>query len=571
MPVTDPLAAPGPVLAEGYYADNFAVLIATVEERYGDLLAPGEAAYAHGWRALSLPARRLYVRLVSRRGPCLRRDRLDYREIPDLDAALAELEDAGFADAAPEEEPAGLLPLLLKDELRGLGERLLEPGAWPSRTARKADWLEALAAGAAPADLRRAFDETVRVVRPLGHEHLLVFRLLFFGNLRQDLTDFVLRDLGMVRYEAYDLAAELRLFPTRAALEETLEWLAERSEISRLIAEDELPRAAARGRTLLERVRLEGAPRHPAARRAFEGVCRALGRALERAGELEEARALYAAAHRPPARERHARVLEYLGRVDEALELAREIAASPRDETEAAFAPRFLHRLRRRRGEVSGARPRRRRPTLDLDLERPPQGAAPMAVEDLVLEHLAARGQKGVFAENWLWKALFGLAFWDVVFAPVPGVFQHPFQAGPLDFHGADFRHARADLVVERLERLCSTEDLAAWIWPMYEAKRDIANPLVPWAPELRPALELALERLRGEHLAVVCDRLSRDPSRFRRGLPDLFVHADEAPGFLLYEVKAPGDQLRPEQGAWIDYLNAHGLPARVVRVRYRD
>src|SRR5690606_40610713 len=42
-----------------------------------------------------------------------------------------------------------------------------------------------------------------------------VLKLLFFGNLNQDLTDFVLRDLGMHRYEDYRLDRETRLFRSR--------------------------------------------------------------------------------------------------------------------------------------------------------------------------------------------------------------------------------------------------------------------------------------------------------------------------------------------------------------------
>ena len=75
-----------------------------------------------------------------------------------------------------------------------------------------------------------------------------------------------------------------------------------------------------------------------------------------------------------------------------------------------------------------------------------------------------------------------------------------------------------------------------------------------------------SLQRLDGHQLATVCDR----PGRYRRDFPDLFVWSDDEPtGFQLLEVKAPGDQIRPEQGAWIDYLNQAGIPCRVLRVEW--
>ena len=46
------------------------------------------------------------------------------------------------------------------------------------------------------------------------------------------------------------------------------------------------------------------------------------------------------------------------------------------------------------------------------------------------------------------------MAFWDVVFAPVAGAFQHPFQLGPLDLDSPGFRAARAEAVERRLEEL---------------------------------------------------------------------------------------------------------------------
>ncbi len=44
-----------------------------------------------------------------------------------------------------------------------------------------------------------------------------MLQLLFFGNRRQSLTDFVLQDLGVTRYYPYQLNREHRLFSCREA------------------------------------------------------------------------------------------------------------------------------------------------------------------------------------------------------------------------------------------------------------------------------------------------------------------------------------------------------------------
>ncbi len=559
-------AAVAEPLPEGYYVGNFETILHTARERYEDLLAPAERAFADRFDALSLGARRLYVRLVSRKGPCFRRDRLRYGEIPALGDALGELLAADFADHAESVEASELLGLLLRPELAELAAELL--AAPPPAAARKDELLTALAEGARPEELRAAVDRRIEIVRPLYCDHVLVYRLLFFGNLSQDWTELVLRDLGVVRFEAYELRRELRLFPTRAAVDDALELRGIRGEVSRLLWEGELESAVTYGRQVLD-----GIDRwHPSARRLADRVLSRVGRELERAGEAADALAFYEAAVAPPARERRARVLAGLDRVDEALTLCGEIAAAPRDETEAPFARFFSHRLRRRRGEALAPFARRRRPKLEIEIE--PRPGAP--VEALVLEHLAAAGRPGFFAENWLWKSLFGLAFWDIVFAPVEGAFQHPFQYGPLDLHSPDFRRARAERVEQRLAELAESDGLGRRLHAVYDAKRGVANRLVAWQEELRAPLEHALEHVTGAQLAAVCDRLSRDLGRYRRGFPDLFVPREGDPGpgeaaFELWEIKAPGDQLRPEQGAWIDYFNEIGVPARVVRVRWRQ
>ncbi|MEO1088623.1 MAG: VRR-NUC domain-containing protein, partial [Acidobacteriota bacterium] len=62
-----------------------------MESRYADLLTSPERAFIDDFRSLGEQAQRLYVRLAMRKGPVFRRDRLDYPEIEDLDAAAAAL------------------------------------------------------------------------------------------------------------------------------------------------------------------------------------------------------------------------------------------------------------------------------------------------------------------------------------------------------------------------------------------------------------------------------------------------------------------------------------------------
>ena len=72
---------PAPPLACGYYLDNFETVLVSGIERHRDLLAARNSSSWRTFRAASLDARRLYARLVARRGPWFRCDRLRYPEI----------------------------------------------------------------------------------------------------------------------------------------------------------------------------------------------------------------------------------------------------------------------------------------------------------------------------------------------------------------------------------------------------------------------------------------------------------------------------------------------------------
>ena len=550
---------------EPYYVANFRALLEEVERRYADLLAPAEESFLADFRRLGSDARRLYVRLASRRGPWFRLDRLRYRDV-DLEAAEPELVAAGFAGRAGAELVAERLARLRRDELHAWSAEVAPALAAALRRLGKGEAVALL--GAATAGRGAELAARYPLLGLWRLEVLRVLRLLFFGNLNQDWTEFLLRDLGVLRFEAYALDAGARYFADRAALEWNLRLHDRREAVEALLAAGDL---AAAGELAGEVAAAAGQPGLASRlRRRADAIVLAVGRALERRGDLadlERALALYAAADSPPARERRARLLVRRGRLAAAWALCREIAAAPRDEGERLFAARFAPRPAGG-GAAVVVRSPRRRPALRQRLLRAGPGGdstRTTSAETDALRALAAEGWRGFFAENWLWRSLFGLAFWEAVFAPVPGAFAHPFQHGPLDLEDG-FREARAERVAELLARLAAEARPGPRLLALWERKFGTANRLVAFAPELRAHLGLAAEVLGGAQLAAVCERLSRDLRRYGRGFPDLFLVRDGEP--LLAEVKAPGDRLRPEQEGWLRYLPEHGLPTVVVQLR---
>jgi hypothetical protein len=69
-------------LKPGYYLDNFHKLTGFVEEVYGDILNESERDFLDRFKVLPCSSQLFYVRLISRKGPLFRHDKLNYPEIP---------------------------------------------------------------------------------------------------------------------------------------------------------------------------------------------------------------------------------------------------------------------------------------------------------------------------------------------------------------------------------------------------------------------------------------------------------------------------------------------------------
>jgi uncharacterized protein len=180
-----------------------------------------------------------------------------------------------------------------------------------------------------------------------------------------------------------------------------------------------------------------------------------------------------------------------------------------------------------------------------------------------------AEGWEGFHTENVLWTALYGLAFWDILFAPVPGAFQHRFQTGPADLRTPDFLGRRREAIEARLRELEDPGAARARILATADRKWGVANAFVHWRGLTRAQLEAALACIPHPALLAVLGKLAPNPGAFRSGFPDLFLHRQGR--CRLWEVKGPGDTLRPEQERWLALFNQAGLEACVAWVEYEE
>ena len=233
-------------LPVGYYLDNLESLLRFVVERSGDLLTAEERRFIDEFLGLGIDARRLWARLIVRRGPWFRVDRLRYSEI-DLARAVAELVEHDFGRLANDAGCPNRRATRDAADRRVAAVRL-SCGRVIKSGALRPEVLAATRAAVERAGAGERLARTYPVIAPLRLEELEVCRVLFFGNFSQSLEQFVLRDIGFVRFEPYDLDASGRRFESRADFDSVRQMRELRGSVAEVCRGRELEKILGEGK-----------------------------------------------------------------------------------------------------------------------------------------------------------------------------------------------------------------------------------------------------------------------------------------------------------------------------------
>nr|WP_314568074.1 VRR-NUC domain-containing protein [uncultured Pseudomonas sp.] len=543
-PLEDPL----------YYLHNFRQVLHWLEQRYADLLDPDEQHFIQQFDRLPQASQALLVRMVMRKGVHFRAGKLNYLEIGCPHAAAGPLLALGWVDDQCLLGFEELFALLHKGELLATFKPWID-----QPKARKTDWLEGLAAQFADslsfATWCPALADTLYSLTVM--ELCDRLRLMFFGNLHQDWSEFVLADLGIYTYEKVAFCAESR-------------GLRSREDVHGFLFLHQCQQAFETGQALeevLERIATLNTD-NPWLEKRRAKLLFQVGQYCERSSELGLAEQIYRRCAYPGARARLIRVLERQEDYTQAIALAYAAQQMPESAAEQQHVLRVLPRLRRKLGEPALPKTKPRPVTrLDLALALP---EPLMSVEYCVQAHLSEPDGPVHYVENGLINSLFGLLCWDVIFAPLPGSFFHPFQRGPADLHSEDFHQRRAPLFAECFEQL-QDERYKTTIRQRYSEKWGIQSPFVFWSLLSEDLLEQALACLPAEHLHYWFERLLLDIRANRAGMPDLIQFWPEQKTYRMIEVKGPGDRLQDNQLRWLEFCGEYQMPVTVCYVRWAE
>ncbi|CAH0290827.1 VRR-NUC domain-containing protein [Pseudomonas brassicacearum] len=537
-----------------YYLNNFQRVLTWLEQRYADVLCPEELLFIGEFAALPRASQGLLVRMVMRKGLRFRHSKLSYPEIGDIGSAVEPLLALGWVE---EQAPLSLVELfevLLKSEiLVCLGHLIEHPKA------KKTEWLQALNEPLSQPQPFRSWCPQLedRLFSLTIMDLCDRLRLMFFGNLYQDWSEFVLADLGIFTYETVEFSAESRGLRSREDVDACL-FLHDCQQ--RFEAGEPLEEIV----TQVNELSLD----NPWLERRRGKLLFQIGQHGERIGDFALALGIYRDCAYPGARLRMVRVLERIGEYALALELGEVAALAPQSAAETQALLRIVPRLRRKLGGPPVSR------SLAQEVERLelmlPRVDPTLSVEYHVQAHLHDETAPVHYVENSLINSLFGLLCWPAIFAPLPGAFFHPFQRGPVDLLNEDFHARRAELFAACLAELDDGR-YRLTIGRRYAEKWGVQSPFVFWGALTEELLAQALDCLPAEHLKHWFERLLLDIKANRAGMPDLIQFWPQHKTYRMIEVKGPGDRLQDNQLRWLEFCHEHQMPVAVCYVQWAE
>ncbi|KDQ19745.1 hypothetical protein BOTBODRAFT_125157 [Botryobasidium botryosum FD-172 SS1] len=194
-----------------------------------------------------------------------------------------------------------------------------------------------------------------------------------------------------------------------------------------------------------------------------------------------------------------------------------------------------------------------------------------VSVEQLALEHYEDQGFRGYHSEGRVVSTIFTLLFWSVLFAPVPGAFETPYQTAPLDLAHDTFFSARKNAIDDRLKDIKDgkARDILEEIDKRERGENSGGTWVVGVNWDMFPREDLLeiVDCIGGEPLSVICRLLCEEYGHRRSGVPDLLIWKASTGEARFVEVKGPGDTLMENQKVWIDVLLGASMPVEVCRV----
>ncbi|MEQ9301072.1 MAG: VRR-NUC domain-containing protein [Cyclobacteriaceae bacterium] len=548
--MSEATARPKVILPEKYYLDYFRYVISFIRQMYPTMLGEQEE-FLKSFEALSESAQCLYLRINGRKGWYFRPSKLSYQEIADMESTVQELLDTDFVRLADEEDlPEMVTPIFTKQELHDwLKEQGIDP--LPRKSAPRPEIGQAVLAHF---EIER-FQDYDQVIAQEQLAHMEIIKIMFFGNPYGDFNQFVVRDVGNVKMPHQKSDNFKPFFENRAQIDQQwqiLQWYRE----FKLLVEEEVE-AMAIWEWLEDKVEVFETLFDTSRVISDKFLFRA-GQYFEKQQALEEASKLYGWSSRPEANERKLRVLIKLKNDAAAIEYAQWLSSDGPNANLKLLGTDYLKKQGSGKAIRSTTHKIKAAQVVEVTYSQETR------IERLVLDHLEDQGYSGFFSENYIWRSLFGLVFWDQLYAE-DAIIHQPLQRLPSDIY-AGFYETRKEELLAHLSNFRSKTALKKWITQKFDEVEGEGNPFVFWHSQLKSNIECFLQWMKATQVKAVLLEMSKNPKENCTGFPDLFVYSKSE--YYFYEVKSPNDHLSAQQLFWIDFFEEHSINVDILRTK---
>jgi hypothetical protein len=540
-----------------YYLEYFNYVLEFVKDKYKDILIEKEWSFLRRYYCLSEDAQCLFIRFSNRKGLFFKTTNLKYQEIENIDTSLQELVKSGFVSELSYENHSKYLNtvanLLTKKDLDIFKELK------PIKNLKKEEIINQFTEYISSQDFFKVVIESQSIIKLNFEVELDFIKFLFFGNRYMDMTEFVVRDLGFVQYYKHQNDDLVSRFNSRKEAED--KWFV--SDQFEIFNELKTNNTVYEIWDWFETLNQQSAELCEVAKQSFDNLILKIGAFFERNKSFELALNTYKLCQKAPSRERQVRNLFKLKLIDEAVILCQEITLNPLNADEAIFSKDFLN-------QVEGKNKKSKKSTT-IFLQDSESITISLLYKNKVelgtIAYYIENGQNAAFSENHLWRSIFGLYFWDIIFDPSLVSFHHPFQRRPSDLHLPQFYEKRKFQISQRLTDYENKESFLGLLWTNYEKNLGIANPFVIWMDEIWDLIRIAVDKIELEQLKKILLLIAQNIVENSRGLPDLFVWSENS--YELVEVKSPTDNLSNQQLFWLRYFQEIGVNSKVLRVNF--
>lgn len=599
------------------YQQNFCLLIHEVLRSNPHLFTDDEIFFMESFTSLSNDSQRLFVRLYLRKGPWFRMSHISYSEVLDPQEAVKGLSATGYicsvedTDGFHDNDIKEMLNLLTVSELRDILGKLKSCNYGTRKKNLVESLLSSYEDGLCPSLPSVILDKTGACIRISSKAESLIWRAerLFFLNSEQDLSAFLLVDLGIVKYPTYNCIISEQIFSGRddlLAYEEAIEvaqlmdQALDGNDVELVlrcikIGDSHIscsPMKAIKSSTsesaatffscfsalwVYSKVVSLGVSFLEGERRYKDAIN--LLKWLLNCFTCDGRRGYWTL--------RLSINLEHIGCPNESLAVAEDGLQDPwvRAGSRMALQRRIL-RLGKppRRWKTPSFSASIKRKITEVHVQGRPlncemgmknrfygEDGEQCGVEQLALQYYSGEGGgwQGVHTESGIWLTIFGLLMWDIIFSDVLNVFRTRFQTAPLDLATDCFYLARKSCIESHLQKIHNgmAEGILIMSW---ESHVGTACRGVNWNRHSLTELRAAVTCVGGPCLASLCRHLAQDYRSWSSGMPDLLLwrfHGEYRGEAKLVEVKGPRDQLSEQQRAWLLFLMDCGFNTEVCKV----